>query len=67
MKPINFKMPTAKEIAKAREVCEANGLDDSYAQTAMARWEGQGWHLSEVLFGIFIGLQFAEARKNAKK
>lgn len=67
-KQINFAMPTAKEITKAREICEANELDDSYGrETPMARWKGQGWHLSEVLFGIFIGLQIAETRKNAKK
>lgn len=56
-----IQTPTAAEITEAREQITADGL--LYPDTSvMGCWKGSGWHLSEVLCGILVGMQIASDR-----
>lgn len=53
--------PTTREIEKARKV-----INEPSDISAMSDWRGGGWHLSEVLYGILIGLQIADDREKKR-
>ena len=63
---INFQMPTSKEIVAAREELSAvindAQRDHGFCERELAAWEGTGWHKSELLIGILVGLQIASRR-----
>jgi hypothetical protein len=68
--------PSAKEIERAREIVTKQlGQPDSSSDwfEPMDEWQGAGWHVCEIYFGILIGLQIAKSRidrrekKNAKE
>lgn len=56
-----MKKPTKKEILKARQQVESLFLDSEWFE-AMKHWEGVGWHRSDVMAGLLVGLQIAENR-----
>ena len=56
-----MRKPTGKEVAKAREQVEELFLDKEWFEL-MKCWKGEGWHRSEVMAGIIVGLRIAENR-----
>ncbi len=57
------KIPTADEIFRARKQISDQNLDRYPAVEVMKCWDGSGWHHSEILYGILVGLQIAENRE----
>lgn len=57
----SYKHPTPTEINAARDRVQEPSI--TVTGLVMAKWDGVGWHRSEILFGILIGLQIAEDRK----
>lgn len=64
---MGFKMPTAKEIVKARDMVTLMEYDRNPLDRAMKSWLGEGWHKTEVLYGILVGLQIAENRRSNER
>lgn len=56
-----MEKPTPKEITKAREMVQRLFLDSDWFEL-MKCWEGVGWHRSDVMCGMLVGLQIAENR-----
>ena len=61
-----MKKPTEKEITKAREMAESLFLDKEWFEI-MKCWQGVGWHRSDVMCGLLVGLQIAENREKKNK
>lgn len=60
--PVKTTGILAQEIAIAREQV---GNPPPYAETIelMKEWRGEGWNISNLHYGILIGIQIAENRK----
>ena len=62
------KLPTAAEVATARKKVDArnggfSGCAESTSQLATdIDWQGTGWHVGEVAYGIQIGMQITKDR-----
>lgn len=61
-----MKKPTAKELKKAREQVEKFFLSKDWFEI-MKHWQGVGWHRSDVMCGLIVGLQIAENRQKRKQ
>ena len=61
-----MKKPTEREIKRAREQVEELFLNKEWFEL-MKCWQGEGWHRSEVMCGLIVGLQIAENRMKRKR
>lgn len=59
-----MKMPSQAEIVKARGAVKEP--TDRELLKVMECWDGAGWHPSELLYGILVGLVIAENRQKRK-